>query len=964
MSRISDYELVKMIGKGAYGQVWKARRRAQTRATGEDSYVVVKLINVTTLTPQELSDVANEAAVLRSAHHPNIVKFLDSFVSYDDDEDDADDGGQQHDRQQEPSGTGGSNVVTADVLGGGGGGGGAGAGEQGGGRRAKEHHGIGMNSVRGATVAIVMEYAPGGDLAAAAKMKAASRCVVAWGTVVFLDKDGNAKLGDFGFSKLLDSQSLAYSGVGTPLYMSPEICLNKPYNEKSDVWSLGCLMYELATLRPPFTASNQILLAQKITQEQPASIPKHYSSDLCALIFRMLEKDQTKRPEVSYILNHSSARLWQERAQLCEEANRLRQRLADIETQNRELRVKLETTQTELFSSIDTLSIIQDENQILKVRVEVLENECSDLRVQLDAVKCEDKPTKSISAMYTGRTTLSQCNPDDQATPILGGTPHTTSTSPSQPKPVETAGPVSPLCPIDSGNDIINCKPKKSDIPLVVGHHSKHTRSKSAGGREVPTRYSSTCEQITANPMLDISKSISPVDGILDPIPSPLRNCTSEIFPATPVQIDLPPEIAGLNTTSLCPIFTWHRQEKSSAPATIGEIPSSKIKILHGYVWRNEERYMLFSQSKHLLILFKEQSYTPPQNRTAVKSFRVRYQLAQEFERAPFEVHTVSSNSHTHQWSFFDHIGSDKVAEFMLQFQCPNLIDCVVCFRMGVDSAPPTQKEDNQPKRKVEKPTTIPVDPDADASTVMEHAAPQATSPRTNLMYLPTEPEPRRVHTRLHLHTQHHHHHHRKSRTPPDETQIQVQTQTALIPPPPTKKLSHLRPSLTDVGLLLPSHGNSLQQTAPYNPKTYQTRTLDFIPPPLSSTTTASASGSSPRSMTAFSHDSDALFTPIIDSISILDANADDDNDQQQQALPLDDFVCEKIRTLSISPQPHPVAPPLRASPVCTPLSLCEDLSTGLSGLDVDELPQNGKKSSYAGDKAVYVRGEPPLNSH
>ena len=67
---------------------------------------------------------------------------------------------------------------------------------------------------------------------------------------------------------------------GTPYYMSPEQMSKSQYNEKSDIWSLGCLIYELCSLTPPFTASNQKLLAVKIKQGHFRSIPSKYSEGL------------------------------------------------------------------------------------------------------------------------------------------------------------------------------------------------------------------------------------------------------------------------------------------------------------------------------------------------------------------------------------------------------------------------------------------------------------------------------------------------------------------------------------------------------------------------------------------------------------------------------------------------------------------------------------------------------------
>ncbi len=80
---------------------------------------------------------------------------------------------------------------------------------------------------------------------------------------IFLDEVGNVKIGDLGLGRILGSKSdVARTGVGTPLYFSPELCMDKPYDTKSDIWALGCLIYELATFTPPFIASNQIALAK------------------------------------------------------------------------------------------------------------------------------------------------------------------------------------------------------------------------------------------------------------------------------------------------------------------------------------------------------------------------------------------------------------------------------------------------------------------------------------------------------------------------------------------------------------------------------------------------------------------------------------------------------------------------------------------------------------------------------
>ncbi len=72
---------------------------------------------------------------------------------------------------------------------------------------------------------------------------------------VFFHADDTVKLGDFGLSRMMDDESVfAYTHVGTPYYMSPEQISEQRYNEKSDVWSAGCVLYEMAALRAPFEA--------------------------------------------------------------------------------------------------------------------------------------------------------------------------------------------------------------------------------------------------------------------------------------------------------------------------------------------------------------------------------------------------------------------------------------------------------------------------------------------------------------------------------------------------------------------------------------------------------------------------------------------------------------------------------------------------------------------------------------
>ena len=86
---------------------------------------------------------------------------------------------------------------------------------------------------------------------------------------IFLTGNNTVKVGDFGISKVLESTTqVAVTVVGTPYYMAPEACQSEPYTSKSDVWALGCILYELCTLKHAFQADNLLGLVFKIVQEK------------------------------------------------------------------------------------------------------------------------------------------------------------------------------------------------------------------------------------------------------------------------------------------------------------------------------------------------------------------------------------------------------------------------------------------------------------------------------------------------------------------------------------------------------------------------------------------------------------------------------------------------------------------------------------------------------------------------
>ncbi|ETI56754.1 NEK protein kinase [Phytophthora nicotianae P10297] len=180
-------------------------------------------------------------------------------------------------------------------------------------------------------LALVMEYASGGDLEAflrwqqesvgrlseSAIMRIFIQIVLALQYLhehrvmhrdlkpknILLDGDGIVKLTDFGVSKLLTSSlDFAQTMTGTPHYMAPELLEGGAYDYKSDVWSLGCVLYELAVFTPPFNGTALGAVVGKILHGEPLPISEQYSSQLRALVSNLLEKDSSRRPSLSDIL--------------------------------------------------------------------------------------------------------------------------------------------------------------------------------------------------------------------------------------------------------------------------------------------------------------------------------------------------------------------------------------------------------------------------------------------------------------------------------------------------------------------------------------------------------------------------------------------------------------------------------------------------------------------------------------
>ena len=122
------------------------------------------------------------------------------------------------------------------------------------------------------------------------------------------DGDGDAsrliaKLGDLGVAKILSTQTnFAHTLVGTPYYLSPEMCEDKPYNAKSDVWATGVVLYELLTRKHPFSGDNQGALILNILRGRYPPPPSGYGAEVVDAVKRCLTRDAKRRPTTTQLL--------------------------------------------------------------------------------------------------------------------------------------------------------------------------------------------------------------------------------------------------------------------------------------------------------------------------------------------------------------------------------------------------------------------------------------------------------------------------------------------------------------------------------------------------------------------------------------------------------------------------------------------------------------------------------------
>lgn len=141
---------------------------------------------------------------------------------------------------------------------------------------------------------------------------------------------------------MIKSHDFASTYVGTPFYMSPEICAAEKYTLKSDIWALGCIIYELCAREPPFNAKSHFQLSQKIKEGKVPPLPDVYSPELGRVIRDCLKVNPDRRPDTAQLLNLPVVRLMRKEMETVELNKKLKAREESVRKKEESLREALE----------------------------------------------------------------------------------------------------------------------------------------------------------------------------------------------------------------------------------------------------------------------------------------------------------------------------------------------------------------------------------------------------------------------------------------------------------------------------------------------------------------------------------------------------------------------------------------------------------------------------------------------
>ena len=256
---ISNFEILTQLGKGSFGAVYKVLRKT------DNKIYAMKIVNIPNLSQKEINNSLNEIRILASIHNPHVVSYHEAFYSENTktlhlimdylDDSDLENKIISYKKSNKQ-------FLEKEIW------------------KIFKQIVIGLKSLHDNKIIH-------------RDLKSAN---------IFLDKNGICKIGDMNVSKVIKNSILNNTQTGTPYYASPEIWNDKPYNFKTDIWSLGCILYEICTLKPPFIGKNFEDVYHKIISGKFKSINGIYSHSLRNVINNLLKVRSEERPNCDILL--------------------------------------------------------------------------------------------------------------------------------------------------------------------------------------------------------------------------------------------------------------------------------------------------------------------------------------------------------------------------------------------------------------------------------------------------------------------------------------------------------------------------------------------------------------------------------------------------------------------------------------------------------------------------------------
>ena len=262
MSSLNDYEIIKRLGEGSFSNVYLVKNKQN------NLIYALKKVEISKLNPIARENSLNEIRILASINHENIISFVDSFYT--------------------------NNENNQNYLN------------------------------------IILEYADDGDLESKIKNQKKIKKYfdekLIWSIFIqivfglnalhkknimhrdlksaniFLMKNGKIKLGDLNVAKVIQDKGVLRTQTGTPYYASPEIWEDKPYSKKSDIWSIGIILYQMAALKMPFNGKSINEVYYNLSRVKMQELPNIYTENLSLMIKKLLKVDPNERPSCDEIL--------------------------------------------------------------------------------------------------------------------------------------------------------------------------------------------------------------------------------------------------------------------------------------------------------------------------------------------------------------------------------------------------------------------------------------------------------------------------------------------------------------------------------------------------------------------------------------------------------------------------------------------------------------------------------------